>query len=61
MRGKLDTDDLLKLILLLVLIWVVLEVLTEVLNLVGGVLFLAPNIIGLVIVVLIVLWLLDYF
>lgn len=58
-RGALDADSLLKIILLLVVIWLVLEVLGEFVEI--GLDLLGPlrPIIGLIVVVLIVLWLLD--
>jgi hypothetical protein len=60
MRGKLDTDTLLGLVLLLVAIWLVLEILGELLDIVGAVFALIPNLIGLLIILLIVLWWFDY-
>jgi hypothetical protein len=57
-RGKLDTNTLVKLILLLVVVWLALEVIGEII----GILFIGPlsNVLGLVVIVVIVLWLLDY-
>jgi len=58
-RGNLEAEDLLKLILLLVVAWLVIGLLGEVLELFTGLLSLLPNLLGLVIVVLVILWLLD--
>ena len=57
-RGKLDTNTLVKLILVLVVIWLALEVVGEII----GLLFIGPlsNILGLIVIVVIILWLLDY-
>lgn len=61
MRGELEAETLLQIILVLVLVWLVLAVLNQTLELVGTILGLIPfsSIIGLVIAVLIVLWMLD--
>ncbi|WP_053946746.1 DUF7554 family protein [Halolamina sediminis] len=58
-RGSLDAEDLLKLILLLVVVWLVISVLDGVLGLFQDILSFFPDLIGLVIVVLVILWLLD--
>lgn len=56
-----DVRDLLKLLLVLVIVWIVLELLGEVLDMVFvGPLALLRPFIGLIIIVLIVLWFLDY-
>ena len=60
MRASIDSETLVKVILLLVVVWLVLSVATDVLDFLGAAVGLFPNIIGLVIVVVIVLWLLDY-
>lgn len=59
-RAALDTDDLLKLVLVLVVIWLALEVLDTLLDIVFGplVALLGP-LLGLVVLALIVLFLLD--
>lgn len=54
-RGALEAEDLLKLVLLLVVVWIALEILGEIIGLLG----LIPNVLGIVIIVLVVLWLLD--
>jgi hypothetical protein len=58
-RGNIDAEDLLKLILVLVVAWLVIGLLGEVLELFTGLLGLLPDLLGVVIVVLVVLWLLD--
>ena len=58
-RGNLEAEDLLKLILVLVVAWLVIGLLGEVLELFTGLLGLLPNLLGVVIVVLVILWLLD--
>jgi hypothetical protein len=59
MRANLDADTLLQIILVLIVVWLVLEVLEATVDLIGSFFGLLPNLIGLAIVVLIVLWLLD--
>ncbi len=58
-RGNIDAEDLLKLILVLVVAWLVIGLLGEVLELFTGLLGLLPDLLGVVIVVLVILWLLD--
>ncbi|WP_435119560.1 DUF7554 family protein [Halolamina sp. C58] len=58
-RGKLEAEDLLKVILVLVVVWLAIEVLDEVLGLFANLLGLLPDLLGIVIVVLVILWLLD--
>ena len=55
-RATVEVETLLKVILVLVIVWLALEILGGVVRFVLGPL---PEIVGLVIVVLIVLWLLD--
>lgn len=55
-RAAIEVETLLKVILVLVIVWLALEILGGVIRFVLGPL---PEIVGLVIVVLIVLWLLD--
>lgn len=59
MRGKIEVETLLKLILILVLIWLGLAILGEFVDLIARILGPFFNLIGLIIVALIVLWLLD--
>lgn len=59
MRGKLDVDTLLKIVLILVAIWLVLGIVEELVEAVAFVLGPASNVVGLVVLLLIVLWLLD--
>lgn len=58
-RGNLEAEDLLKLILLLVVAWLVIGLLGEVLELFTGLLAFLPDLLGLIIIVLVILWLLD--
>ncbi|QKY20642.1 hypothetical protein B4589_009720 [Halolamina sp. CBA1230] len=58
-RGNLEAEDLLKLILVLVVAWLVIGLLGEVLELFTGLLGLLPDLLGVVIIVLVILWLLD--
>ncbi|MFD1633272.1 DUF7554 family protein [Haloplanus ruber] len=58
-RALLDVEDLLKLVLVLVLVWLVLRVIGEAFDIFFGLLGFLPDLLGLVVVVLIVLWLLD--
>lgn len=61
MRGKLEADTLLTIVLVLVAIWLVLAIIQETLGLLGSLFGLLPfsGLIGLIIALLIVLWLLD--
>lgn len=58
-RGAIDVEDLLKIILILVIIWIGLEIVGQVVE--TGLELLGPfrPLIGLLILVLIVLWLID--
>jgi len=58
-RASLDVGDLLKLVLVLVVVWLALEIVGEVFDLFFGLLGFLPDLLGLAVVVLIVLWLLD--
>lgn len=62
MRGNLDVETLLRIILVLIALWLVLAIVTRTLDLVWSLFGLFPftNLIGLVIALIIVLWLLDY-
>ena len=55
-RADVEVETLLKVVLVLVVVWLALRILGEVVRLVLGPL---PDLIGVVIVVLIVLWFLD--
>lgn len=59
-RGKLDSDTLVKLVLILVVIWLALEVLDTFLGVLGSLLSGLPTVVGVALLVIIVLWLLDY-
>lgn len=58
-RGKLDVEDLLKIVLALVVLWLLLEIAEVVLSITFSLFSAIPTIIGIAIVVLIVLWLTD--
>lgn len=59
MRGKLDVEDLLRLVLILVAIWLGLSIVSKIVDAFGDVLAPASDFIGLIVLLLIVLWLLD--
>lgn len=58
-RAAIEVETLLKIVLVLVVVWLVLEIVGEILQLTLGLLGFLPELIGLAVVVLIVLWLLD--
>lgn len=58
-RGAIDTETLLKVILVLVLVWIALEILETLVDTSLALLGPFRPLLGLVIVVLIILWLLD--
>lgn len=58
-RGKLDVEDLLKIILVLVAVWVVIAILGEVVEAFANLLGPFRPLLGLVILALIVLYFLD--
>jgi hypothetical protein len=59
MRGKIDVDTLLKIVLGLVVVWLVLEILGEILGILAFILGPLSNLLGIVVVILIVLYLFD--
>lgn len=59
MRGKLETDTLLTVVLALVVVWLVLAILGQVLDILSTVAAFS-NLLGLVVIALIVLWWFDY-
>lgn len=59
MRGDIDTDTLLKVVLVLAVVWLALEVLDVFLDTLAFILTPLPKLLGLAIIVLIVLYLLD--
>jgi hypothetical protein len=59
MRADVDTDTLLKVVLVLAVIWLVLEILGEFLDALAFILAPLPKLFGLALIVLIVLYLLD--
>ena len=58
-RAEIDTDDLLKLVLLLVVAWLLLEIVEAVLGLAFWLLDALPTLIGIALVVVIALHLTD--
>ncbi|MGZ0747033.1 MULTISPECIES: DUF7554 family protein [unclassified Haloparvum] len=58
-RASVDVDTLLKIVLGLVIVWLVLEVLGALLSITGMVFRMLPQLLGIAIVVLIVLYLTD--
>lgn len=59
MRGEIEVETLLQIILVLILAWLALELIDLTFNVLGTVLGPFTNIFGLIIAALIVLWLLD--
>ncbi|SFR32596.1 DUF7554 family protein [Halogeometricum limi] len=58
-RGKLDVEDLLRLVLVLVVVWLALEIVGGVLGILADLLGPLRPLLGIAVVALIVLWLLD--
>ena len=58
-RAEIDTDDLLKVVLLLVVVWLLLEIVGAVLGLAFWLLDALPTLIGIALVVVIALHLTD--
>jgi hypothetical protein len=59
-RGALEVEDLLKIVLVLVIVYLVVNIVFDVIEGTLSLLFGLPNLIGLLVVVLIVAWFLDY-
>lgn len=59
MRGKLDVEDLLRIVLILVAVWLVLSIVSKLVDAFAAILAPASDFIGLIVLLLIVLWLLD--
>lgn len=59
MRGSIDAETILQIILVLILVWLVIEAIDLIFGLFGALLWPATNLIVLGIAVLIILWLLD--
>lgn len=59
MRGKIETDTLLKVILVLAVVWLALEVLGALFDTLEFVLATLPKLLGLALIALVVLYLLD--
>jgi hypothetical protein len=60
MRGKLDTDTLLSIVLVLTVVWLLVELVSGLLASLSLVTVLVPNLLGVAIVVCIVLWWFDH-
>jgi hypothetical protein len=60
MRGKLDTDTLLSIVLVLAVVWLLVELVSGLLASLSLVTVLVPNLLGVAIVVCIVLWWFDH-
>lgn len=60
MRGKIDTDTLLFIVLALAVLWLLVELVTGVLASLSLAAVVLPNLLGVAIVVSIVLWWFDY-
>lgn len=59
-RGKLDVEDLLKIVLALLVVYLVIKVLDATLSLLGGIVgLLLDPVVALIVIVLIVLWYTD--
>jgi len=58
-RAAVDVEDLLKLVLILVVIWLALSIVEAAFDIFFGLFSFLPQLVGLVVVVLIVLWLFD--
>jgi len=58
-RAEIDTDDLLKVVLLLVVVWLLVEIVETVLEVASWLLDAVPTLIGVALVVLIALRLTD--
>lgn len=58
-RATVDVDDLLKIVLGLVIVWLVLEVIGAILEITGMMFRILPQLLGIAVVVLIVLYLTD--
>lgn len=59
MRGKIEVETLLKILLVLAIVWLALEILELFLGALRFVLAPLPKLVGIVLIVLIVLYLLD--
>lgn len=60
MRAEIEVETLLQIVLVLVVIWLALQIVEATLGVLGALLGPLSGVFGLLIVVLIVLWLLDY-
>jgi hypothetical protein len=60
MRGKLEVETLLQIILVLVIVWIGVQIIDALFDVLGSVFDLLTSTFGLIIIVLILLWWLDY-
>lgn len=58
-RAAVDVEDLLKLVLVLVVLWLALSVVEAAFDILFGLFSFLPQLLGLLVVALIVLWLFD--
>ena len=59
MRGDIDVDTLLKIVLVLAVVWLALEILGEFLDALAFILAPLPKVVGLLLIILVTLYLLD--
>ncbi len=59
MRGDIDTDTLLRVVLVLAVVWLALEVLEALLDTLGFIFQVLPKLVGLALIVVVALYLLD--
>ena len=59
-RGEVQAEGLLRIVLVLVVVWLALEIVGEVFEIAAFVLGPLQPLLGLVVIVLVVAWLLDY-
>lgn len=60
MRAKIEVETLLQIILILVVIWLALQIIDATLGILGTLLAPLSGVFGLIILIVIILWLLDY-
>ena len=60
MRAKIEVETLLQIILILVVIWLALQIIDATLGILGALLAPLSGVFGLIILIVIILWLLDY-
>jgi hypothetical protein len=60
MRGKLEVETLLQIILVLVVVWIGIQVVDALFDVLGSLVELLTSTVGIIIIALILLWWLDY-